>query len=186
MPPCSSASPAELSRSCHFVATSPSRSQAANYHPWYFLTCCFSSPTSRRLCFSGVSLRASLAPSSSPPPFAHPNFADFRTEARKAVAPRRNSDGARARCEPFCFSTRCRKEQGLQVFSPARPQGCPPKARSTPRCCVLSSPPEPPPPVPGGDTVSPNAGVPAVLPTDGSHRQLSQARRNALSFKAQV
>lgn len=140
MPPCSSASPAELSRSCHFVATSPSRSQAANYHLWYFLTCCFSSPTSRRLCFSGVSLRASLAPSSSPPPFAHPNFADFRTEARKAVAPRRNSDGARARCEPFCFSTRCQKEQGLQVFSPARPQGCPPSQEHPKVLCPQQSP----------------------------------------------
>lgn len=35
----------------------------------------------------------------------------------------------------------------------------------------------------GGDTVSPNPGVPAVPPTDGSHCQPSQARKNALSFE---
>lgn len=38
----------------------------ANYHPLYFLICCFSSSTFRRLRFSGISLRDSLALSSSP------------------------------------------------------------------------------------------------------------------------
>lgn len=60
-----------------------------------------------------------------PPPFTHPNFADFRKEVRKAVTIKGNSNRAREQHEPFCFSVRCRKEQDWQeAFSSQLPGGC--------------------------------------------------------------